>query len=235
MKISSLELVHELLPKLVDTLLPVLVAETHIKHLHLHVPEQLFADYVVKNFLEGAPWQVLARPLLPALIRRLRSFLCEGLHLSEKPARGHLFLLDLRGHKGCEVLGSLGLSGLGASHAKYFLAVGVDGDLGDVLAMLDKVGGVDDGVSVVLLPLLQILAVFDPVLERPHLPLVLAIGVLLVLVLLDSVGQEVLEPIVVGSLVVEVGLVGVVGVEGGVEVVDVLLGVGVELDLVVPG
>ena len=227
MKISSLELVHELLPKLVDILLPVLVAETHVKHLHLHIPEELVADYVVQDFLEAAPGQVLARPLLPALIRRLRSFLCEGLHLSEKPARGHFFLLDLRSYKCCEVLGSLGLSGLGTSHAKDFLAVGVDGDLGDILAMFDEVGGVDDGVGVVLLPLLQILAVFDPVLEGPHLPLVLAIGVLLVLVLLDFVSQELLEPVVLGSLVVEVGLVGLVGVERCVEVVDVLVGVGV--------
>ena len=149
------------------------------------------------------------------------------MHLSEKPARGDFFLLDLRGYKGGEVLGSLGLSGLGTSHAKDFLAVGVDGDLGDVLAMFDEVGGVDDGVGVVLFPLLQILAVFNPVLKGPYLTLMLTIGVLLVLVLLDFVSQELLEPVVLRNLVVKVRLVGVVGVERCVEVVDVLVGVGV--------
>ena len=56
---------------------------------------------------------------------------------------------------------------------------------------------------------------------------VFAISILLILVLLDFVSQELLEPVVLGSLVVEVGLVGLVGVERCVEVVDVLVGVGV--------
>ena len=65
--LSLLKLVHQLLPKGLDTLLPVSVAQPHVQHLHLDISEQLVAYYMVQDLLKGTARKVITkRTSLPA-------------------------------------------------------------------------------------------------------------------------------------------------------------------------
>lgn len=92
---------------------------------------------------------------------------------------------------------------LGSIHAKHLFTVVVDGHGFNLLARLDEIGGVDDWISIVLLPLLQILTILDSIIQDLYFPLMFLLGELLILVPLNFVGQEFLRLVVVGLLVVD--------------------------------
>ena len=103
--------------------------------------------------------------------------------------------------------GGLGEGGLGSVGSQYFLAVGVDGDLREVSAVLDEVSRVNDGISVVLFPLLQVFAVLDSGVHGGDFPLMLMMGKAFVLISFDFVFEETLHLVVAYCLIVKSGLV----------------------------
>lgn len=118
------------------------------------------------------------------------------------------------------------------------MCVRIDGHLADFFTGFHQVNWVDDGVSFVFFPLLERLAVFDPVLQSFPLPFVFGEFMLLKLVLFQFVFEySLFEFVRVWDFVVDGGFdVGTRFVMQVVEqMMDVFVRVRVELQFVVPG
>ena len=120
-----------------------------------------------------------------------------------------------------------------AVHPQDLLAVAIDCHLSYLAASFDEVGGIDDGIGLIFLPLLQILAVIDSGLHRPYFPHVFRLCQFLVLVLLYLVLDYLLILGVVGCFIVQTRFVSLF-VNIFIQLIDMLPRIAIKFYFIIP-